>query len=138
MWTATVDVADAFYGMEMPEEWRHLLGLEPVKAGDLGIERLDGRRISKGTTLYPRLNVLPMGWTHALALCQRVLETAADDAGLPREGRFSDATPAANIGVGAHTEYVDNFLAFSDGPVKSDAMRIAIADNLRSKGLPCS
>ena len=62
----------------------------------------------------PVLGVLPMGWAHALALCQQIhLSAIEEEEDISAASALSDTRPPKPLGPGAHTEYVDNFIAFS-------------------------
>ena len=102
LWTASADIADAFYNMEMPAAWRGSFALPPLSAGRRGIELLGGLPLSRDTVVWPRMAVLPTGWSHALFFCQRVCERTATLAGLGAESRLVDRKEAPPATEGAH------------------------------------
>lgn len=70
-----IDIRDAFDELALPMELRHLFGLPRVRAGRLVVSpTVEGSSVSPDTWVYPRLQVVAMGWTHVLHLCQRVLQ----------------------------------------------------------------
>ena len=72
------DIQDAFYQLGLPMELRPLFGLPGARAGRVGVSvTCDGVPVAPSTLVRFRLCVVPMGWTHALHLCQRVLEGAS-------------------------------------------------------------
>ena len=68
---ATADVANAFYGMSIPDELGQRFTLPAVTAGEIGI---DG--FMESERIQPYLCVLPMGWNWALHFCQSVVQRA--------------------------------------------------------------
>lgn len=133
------DIQDAFYQLALPEQLRSLFGLPRVRAGRVGVERLyDGRRVKPDEWIFPRLKVVAMGWTHALYWCQLVLEGATDRVkGLSAENRLLDCTAAPPLPGLVHTEYVDNFVAFSQGTGESQRAATLVKDELERAGLRC-
>ncbi|CAK0896651.1 unnamed protein product [Prorocentrum cordatum] len=111
LWAASADVADAFYNVELPHAWRPYFAL-----------------------LWPRLAVLPMGWTRALAVCQRVSESAADRAGLASAARVVDRQICPGLAGGAHLEYVDKFASLSLDRDTAEQMENDMVATLRESG----
>lgn len=77
-----VDITDAFCNIGLPPGLRKYFGLKPVKAGNVGIARTVEGSVRPSDMIYPVLRVVPMGWTHALWVCQRCHEMVID--GIPR------------------------------------------------------
>ncbi|CAK0858210.1 unnamed protein product, partial [Prorocentrum cordatum] len=134
LWTASADIADAFYNMQLPGAWRPYFALPPLTPGGLGGRPPPGSRARQ--RLWPRLAVLPMGWSHALAVCQRVSEAAADRAGLPVLSRIADRRNGPSLGAGAHLVCVDNFASLALDGDTGDRLKDDMVDELRSGGLP--
>ena len=67
-----LDIINAFYKLELPESLRRYFGLRPLRAGLLGITHLGGVPLKEDTLVFPRFAAVPMGWTHALVLCQQL------------------------------------------------------------------
>ncbi|CAK0857169.1 unnamed protein product, partial [Prorocentrum cordatum] len=114
LWAASADIADAFYNVQLPDAWRQ----------------------PRAQRLWPRLAVLPMGWPHALAVCQRVSEAAADRAGLPALSRIADRRTGPSLGAGAHLVQVDNFASLALDGDTADRLKDDMVAELRSEGLP--
>ncbi|CAK0879805.1 unnamed protein product, partial [Prorocentrum cordatum] len=74
LYCAGVDVQNAFYQHKLPAYLRSYFCLPKVTAGELGISRLDGRRVPPWACLYPQLAVVPMGWSWALFFVQKAHE----------------------------------------------------------------
>eukprot|EP00438_Fugacium_kawagutii_P030549 Skav235998 [mRNA] locus=scaffold348:388416:392834:+ [translate_table: standard] len=74
LYFASADLKDAFYHLELPHGIRHLFGLRGVRAGDIGLESVNGVPVPWHQTIYPQLSAVPMGWTWALYLCQTLHE----------------------------------------------------------------
>lgn len=73
-----------------------------------------GSVVAPDTWVFPRLRVVAMGWTHALHLCQRVLESVTERTGfLGADNRVVDKARVPEMQPDVHAEYVDNFVAFS-------------------------
>ncbi|CAE7239903.1 unnamed protein product [Symbiodinium sp. CCMP2592] len=106
------DLKDAFYHLELPFQLRDYFGLPGARAKDLGITTVGGVRIDQDTIVYPRLSVVPMGWSHALYLCQSIHESLVEQAGLGDSNRLRDRRRAPNSHC-AHTQYVDNLIVKS-------------------------
>eukprot|EP00438_Fugacium_kawagutii_P023337 Skav200217 [mRNA] locus=scaffold3745:15519:20956:- [translate_table: standard] len=108
LYFASADLKDAFYHLELPHGIRHLFGLRGVRAGDIGLESVNGVPVPWHQTIYPQLSAVPMGWTWALYLCQTLHERIVGQVGADDTSRLSDKKPAPDSTV-LHTEYVDNF-----------------------------
>eukprot|EP00973_Karenia_brevis_P077679 10795353-Karenia_brevis.AAC.1 len=77
-----------------------------------------------------------MGCSFALWLCQELLEHISERAvGIDKDNRFIDrlAVPEGNS---MHTEYVDNFVAFSRDPGQAEKLGRAVHTELQQAGLP--
>ena len=65
-------------------------------------------KVKPGTRLFPCLRVIPMGWSHALWICQKAHEFIIDS--LPvinPEQRMVDRRPVPKLQDYVHTQYVD-------------------------------
>ena len=80
-----------------------------MRAGEVGLFSLGGTSLKKEQVIYPRLAVVPMGWSHALYLCQSIHEELAGAAGLHEEDRIRDSQRVPQGRV-RHTQYVDNMI----------------------------
>ncbi len=79
-----------------------------------------------------------MGWTHAFSWCQRVLEHAAEQVdSLTAENRLVDGRVAPLLNDVVHTEYVDNFVAFSQGTGGEKKAAEAVCTELQRAGHRC-
>lgn len=105
-----LDLRDFFYQLSPPEALQPNFQLPRIRASalrDLGLCHSWG----SDAWVFPRLQVAPMGWTHALDTAQRFFETLMskalkiDRGSLLVEGR---AAPTSAQGVAA--VYVDNFI----------------------------
>ena len=63
------DIADAFYTMELPLPLRRYFALGPIEARWLSISDIGRVPVGPRTLVWPRMAALPMGWSHALAIC---------------------------------------------------------------------
>ena len=78
---ASGDIDNAFYRLRLPDGLSSYFRLPALDANLLGITHLDGVPLARGARVQPCVCVLPMGWSHALALCQGVLRRAMATAG---------------------------------------------------------
>ena len=93
LYVCNADAANAFYTLSMPEEIRDYFCLKPVCARDLGLTEIGKKPVKPGQKVFPRLAVLPMGWTWALYWCQRAHEAVVERSGLKSEERLQDFSP---------------------------------------------
>ena len=131
---ATADLKDAFYHLSLPAEIRDYFTLTAVRAADVGITSLNGRKLHKFARVTPRLAVVPMGWSWALFLCQSVHEALALKAGLGEENRLRDRQPAPHTDV-FHTQYVDNMIIMGTDKAKVERSFKTATKVLRDSGL---
>lgn len=103
----SADLANAFYTLAMPLELRKYFGLQRFQAKDLGLDEVDGIKVSGSTWVQPRIAVLPMGWSWALYWCQVLHERIAERSGLSPSERLQDfkVPPSGSFW---HVQYVDN------------------------------
>ena len=75
-----VDIADAFYHIELIPELRGYFSLPPVRAQHVGVENINGRNV-KNEKVFPCLRVVPMGQSKAAGgrqeTCSRARELCA-------------------------------------------------------------
>ena len=74
LFSSQYDLRNAFYQIELPECLRKYFALPAVPAHVLGLRHLGSQMV------HPLLQVLPMGWTHALWWCQEFHETVVSEA----------------------------------------------------------
>eukprot|EP00974_Lingulodinium_polyedra_P127560 11202628-Lingulodinium_polyedra.AAC.1 len=108
------DLCDAFYHFSLPEALRPFFGLAPVRAMDVGLTTLNGVSIPGHQLVWPRLAVMPMGWSHAAWWCQRIhMHIVRAAPGVDDEHYLHDAEAPPAPAEGAHTQYLDNFICYS-------------------------
>ena len=91
----------------MPMSLRKYFGLRRIRARDLGVSAVNGAEVSADQWVFPRIAVLPMGWSWALYCCQKIHEHIVERAGLLEAERLQDFTPPPS-GSFFHIQYVDN------------------------------
>ena len=111
LFTASADLQNAFYTMSMPMALRKFFGLRGLRAEQLGISECDGKAIRPGQRVFPRIAVIPMGWSWAMWWCQRVNELLCEKGGLTEDRRLRDGSPVPS-GSFWHVQYVDNLHVF--------------------------
>ncbi|CAK0857930.1 unnamed protein product [Prorocentrum cordatum] len=119
-----VDLKDAFYHLELPIELRRYFVMRPVLAGSVGVSSAGGCLVAPTAKLFPRLKVVPMGWSWALWWCQSIMERIAEQSGCPEPQRLHDGRPAPGLSEFGHLQYVDNFVSLG---YDRDAVRAAVA-----------
>jgi hypothetical protein len=137
---AHLDIANAFYALELPVALRSFFCLPGISARELGLTHLNGLLLRPGDIVYPRLQVVPMGWTHALAVCQQIHEAIVDKAGLLPSHRVIDGQPSIPVSVSVsdplHVEYVDNFAAIGSSAENVTQALNAVNKLMNDLGLP--
>eukprot|EP00435_Cladocopium_sp_Y103_P028683 s382_g7.t1 len=132
-----VDIADAFYHIGLPEEFRDLFSLKPLRAAEVGLTSLNGVPVPGKQLVYPVFKVVPMGWAQALWLCQRCHEMVVDSIGsIPSSLRFVDGCPIPAVKPFIHTQYVDNFVALSQRPHVAADIASQVGRALNERQLP--
>ena len=81
------DIKDAFYRMELPEALSPFFSLDSVTAGEMGWTACEGEAVDPGFCIFPKLRVVPMGWSWAFCLCQHAVERACHAAEGEEEGQ---------------------------------------------------
>ncbi len=132
-----VDIADAFYHIELIPQLRSYFSLPGCKAEDVGVTRINGESVKPSMIIYPQLKVVPMGWSHALWICQVAHQFIVDRNPVvnPRL-RCVDREPVPDLQDYIHTQYVDNFVAISQTPGKARLLAEKIGVDLQQHGLP--
>ena len=132
-----VDIADAFYQIQLPSELRDLFGLLPVKARLVGIDRTVEGIVDPDSVVVPVFRAVPMGWTQALWLCQYCHESIVDGIpGLGGHNRLVDRSVPPPLHPLLHTEYVDNFVCLSQDGKTARERAEQVQAALQSRGLP--
>ena len=132
-----VDISDAFYHIQLIPELRPYFALPGLKAMEIGDCGGKGLGVGPHDVVYPCLRVVPMGWTHALWLCQAAHEHVVDcNPYLDPELRCVDRRPVPEMRNYIHTQYVDNFVAFSQESGKARALAEMVGAALNRHGLP--
>eukprot|EP00929_Paragymnodinium_shiwhaense_P052284 TRINITY_DN261_c0_g1_i1.p1 TRINITY_DN261_c0_g1~~TRINITY_DN261_c0_g1_i1.p1 ORF type:complete len:1369 (+),score=112.09 TRINITY_DN261_c0_g1_i1:1521-5627(+) len=136
MYVGHVDIKDAFYHFELPLLLRQYFGMPSVAACDLGVRMVDGHPVCGRARVFPRLKVLPMGWSHALWWCQLLHRRIVDRVPELDGADFICDKKEMSDNPLKYTVYVDNFLVFgSDRKAVASAVRNVDAA-LVAAGLP--
>ena len=132
-----VDIADAFYQIELPSSLRDLFGLLPLRAGLLGISDTVEGPVGIDDKVFPVFKAIPMGWTQALWVCQHCHEAVVNGLeGLDEHNRLKDNKIPPAMRPFIHTEYVDNFLCLSQDGSLAREMAERVDSALQERGLP--
>ena len=137
------DIKNAFYTFALPPALNTYFSCPPVKAALLGLRELDGQRVGGQDLIYPRLAILPMGWSHALWWCQvlhcRLLKRVGGS--LPPTMIVDRRpTPRFRDEHGHHalqyTVYVDNGIVFGTDKEEVDRLLQRMVAVVSDAGLP--
>lgn len=131
---STADLKDAFYHFELPLQLRGYFGMRSLRAGDVSLDSLDGKALNASDVIYPRLKVLPMGWTHALWWCQTIHQRIVSSIGANHTNLLEDKSSVPS-GDCMHLEYVDNFVVLGTSQGKVESLAAAGVQKLRESGL---
>ncbi|CAE7463997.1 unnamed protein product [Symbiodinium sp. CCMP2592] len=134
LYISTADLKDAFYHFELPSQLRPYFGMRPLSEGDLSINALGGKTLRASSLIFPRLKVLPMGWTHALWWCQNIHQRVVANVGATAEKCLEDRASVPSPEC-MHLEYVDNFVCIGTAKDQVEALAAAGVQALRDKGL---
>lgn len=134
LFIATADLKDAFYHFELPEQLRDYFSMRAVFAGEVGIDAVGDTPVSPSTRIFPRLKVLPMGWSHALWWCQCIHQRIVARAGAVASNCVEDKA-AIPDGRCMHLEYVDNFVVIGAEQEAVERMAEKGVAELRNSGL---
>ncbi|CAK0843554.1 unnamed protein product, partial [Prorocentrum cordatum] len=137
LYFAGVDVQSAFYQHKLPAYLRSHFCMPKVTAGELGVSRLDGRRVPPRACLYPQLAVVPMGWSWALFFAQKAHErTLGQSDALRLELRAVDFAPTpCPLKEPTHPMCADNVLAVGTDRAAVTEVRRAASQALEGAGL---
>ena len=135
---ASHDVADCFYQFRIPKRLSRMLGMHPVRAGEIGISRVEGVPVSYDTMIAPVICVLPMGFSFALHWAQQAHLNVLHRSGSVRaDSLLVDFAPPPDMARDTgHVVYVDNgvFACCVEGA--PGAAQAACAAALEAAGLP--
>lgn len=128
---STADLKDAFYHFQLPGSLRRFFGMRPLI---INSENGVAWGSKKGRRVYPRLKVLPMGWSHALFWCQSIHQRIVAEAGADIDSCLEDKSIVPD-GSCMHLEYVDNFVVLGTDQARVEELSERGVKALRSKGL---
>ena len=131
---AMADLKDAFYHLGLPLCLRDFFGLPGIQAGLVEGLKVDGKTPGPKMKVYPRLAVVPMGWSWALWVCQCMHERLVEAAGLREEARLRDRQPVPESRV-LHTQYVDNLICIGQGDSEVLSLFQQAVQQLKKAGL---
>ena len=140
LWQATADVENCFYNFKMERALGKCFCLPAVPANLCGITHLDGQILMGNAKLYPYLTVLPMGFSWAVWLAQRVNQKMAME-GVPRGLEVVEFGPKPVV-LGLDSEvaiyvYADIIGVIGIDKQKVDDTLTAITQHFVAEGIPC-
>ena len=122
--------------MDPPEALREYFTLAPISAKDLGILGVNGERVSPSQVLSPRLEVIPIGWSHAVDCRQQVVKDVVLSVPEISQSMFvEDGKPVPDITKGAIVIYVDNVIVQCTDPERCEYLQIKVNAALIARGL---
>ena len=131
-----LDVKSFFYHLSLPRELRQFFHLPSLRAGSL--HRLGlARDLPKDFVLYPRLQVIPMGWNHALDIAHNAFANiVADSLQTNVRDLLVDGQKPPNINSGIPIVYVDNFVFLASSSSQVSHAVSCVAARRAEVGLP--
>ena len=105
-------------------ELRPYFCLPGLTGAQLGISSVDGMLVGD-SIMYPQFRAMPMGWSHALAWCQKLFAGLAQRAA-PAVPLLADHSPTPDLVQPAMSVYVDNFavLGLDEAAVRDVGLRV--------------
>ena len=104
LFVAQSDIKDYFYSLQLPESLRSLFCMPPIPASLLrhwGVSAEHGGSLVYDGWAHPRLRVVPMGWSWAMWLSQRVHQVQSQiGAGISQDRVLVDGKPAPDLSDG--------------------------------------
>lgn len=134
LFISSADLKDAFYHFQLPVALRPYFGMRPVRAAEVGVTSYEGEPLQPDSLLFPRLKVLPMGWSHALFWCQKLHQHVVSSVGASADTCLEDKCKVPDHSC-MHIEYVDNFVVLGTCKAAVDSLAEKGVAALRSKGL---
>eukprot|EP00973_Karenia_brevis_P012650 1716241-Karenia_brevis.AAC.1 len=111
IFSSSCDLKDAFYTIALPESLRPFFTMDPILAKHLNHSNIKNLNIGPDTLVYPRLTVVPMGWSHAVNVCQFMVTNLVCRSGMVDDSLLiSDSRPIPDLKAGAVMCYVDNVI----------------------------
>ena len=87
--------------------------------------------------VFPKLTVVPMGWTHALDLAQNFFENlVAESLNIPREKLLREGLPAPRANEGVVAVYVDNYIIAAEDKELAEIAFDKVKKSCQAAGLP--
>ena len=111
LYSGGFDLRDAFYQLGLPEFLRPYFCLPDCTASLCPLLAAAGY-----STITPRFCVVPMGWTHALNVCQDLFTSVIKEALGPGTELLDDHRPSPSLSRPCVSCYVDNFGVLSTDP----------------------
>ena len=140
LYVAQLDIRDYFFSLALPEDLKPLFCMPPISVQWLhewGIEVPRDGVVDSGGWVWPRCRVIPMGWSWAMYIAQRVrqhlcLEAAQlDTSRLLVEGRPAPDLSSDEVAI---IPYADNLNVAGTDQIRVQQVKDAIVARLRHHG----
>ena len=140
LYVAQSDIRDYFFSLELPADLRPLFCMPPIplqclKAWGLRVPQ-DGL-VDSGGWVWPRCKIVPMGWSWAMYIAQRVHQHICLEASsLPVTRLLVEGRPAPDLADGevALIPYADNLNVAGTSEQRVQYVKDAIVARLRHYG----
>ena len=135
MYTAQSDVKDYFYSIGLPEELRGFFCVPSIPIADLGLDLSEG--YEGVTEVFPFLTVVPMGWSWAMWIAQRIHQHQACLAlDIPPSQVLADGRPPPSLvgGTPAIIPYAENLNVCGTDRTRVQQAKDAVVSRLRAVG----
>ena len=140
LFVAQSDIKDYFYSLAMPSSLQRLFAMPGIPAELLRLwkvpEHLGGNAVSGGE-VYPCLRVVPMGWSWAMWIAQRVhTEQCLIGSGLSPDRLIHDKSPAPSLDDGQPVliPYADNLNVAGTCSAQVQSVKDKVVKHLRDLG----
>ena len=140
LFVAQSDIKDYFYSLAMPSGLQRLFAMPGIPAELLRLwkvpEHLGGNAVSGGE-VYPCLRVVPMGWSWAMWIAQRVhTEQCLIGSGLSPDRLIHDKSPAPSLDDGQPVliPYADNLNVAGTCSAQVQSVKDRVVKHLRDLG----
>jgi hypothetical protein len=131
---AKVDLSNFYHQLRLPSWMTPYFALPPVRAGDVGQETISGG--NKDALVWPCCATLPMGFSHAVYLAQRVHEHAAHQ---HCQFNSADAITAENdtrTDRTRHQLYIDDLILYGHNAAEVAQRQQHYIKTMRALGFP--
>ena len=140
LYVAQSDIRDYFFSLELPPDLQHLFCLPPISMQylrDWGIAMPGDGLVDSSGWVWPRCRVIPMGWSWAMYIAQRVHQNVCLEASsLDTSRLLVEGRPAPDLSEGEVVliPYADNLNVAGTDQQRVQQVKEEIVARLRHHG----